>query len=286
MWARNKNKGYTIIEVMIFLAVSGFMFVIAATAISGKQSSAEFKQSLNDLNTQVQQVVNDVANGFYPSGGNFTCTVQPSGNPRIVPGSAGQGTNEGCVFLGKAMQFQVGGDNTAYDVYSLAGRQYDGTQSNQIPVEQFGDSQPVAIYDLRNNPPQFDLTDKNTVQWGLQVTKVVDVSHPGTAVDAIGFFGSFGKYSGSGNLISGSQNITVAVIPKNPSYNGSQSPQYNEANYFQSLGSGWNNFVQNNPNVLICLSDGGSRQGAVMVGGGNGQRITTTLLYSKPAQCP
>ena len=53
----NKPHGYTIVEVLIFLAISSLMFLLAATFISGKQSAVEFKQGMNDINTQIKSVV-------------------------------------------------------------------------------------------------------------------------------------------------------------------------------------------------------------------------------------
>jgi len=73
----NKPHGYTIVEVLIFLAISSLMFLLAAGFISGKQSAVEFKQGMNDINTQIGSVVNDVANGQYPPSATFTCTAPP-----------------------------------------------------------------------------------------------------------------------------------------------------------------------------------------------------------------
>src|SRR5947209_7153977 len=91
-------RGYTIVEVMIFLAVSGFMFIIAAQFVSGKQAHAEFRQGMNDVKAQVQQTINDVANGYFPSNSDFSCNTE-SGRPQPDTGSTGQGQNKGCVFM-------------------------------------------------------------------------------------------------------------------------------------------------------------------------------------------
>ena len=61
-----KSGGYTIIEVMIFLAVSAFMFVVAAYFIQGKQANAEFNQGMQAINSSMQKVINDVNDNNYP----------------------------------------------------------------------------------------------------------------------------------------------------------------------------------------------------------------------------
>ena len=57
--------GYTIIEVMIVLAVSGVMFIIAASFISGKQESTAFTEGANEFASQLQQTIAEVADGQY-----------------------------------------------------------------------------------------------------------------------------------------------------------------------------------------------------------------------------
>src|ERR1044071_4210461 len=76
-----QKQGYTIVEVMVFLAISGFMFLIAAGFVAGRQSTAEFKQGMNSINDQMRQVINDVGNGFYPSNSDFTCNAVLPGQP-------------------------------------------------------------------------------------------------------------------------------------------------------------------------------------------------------------
>ena len=63
-----KNKqplGYTIIEVMIVLAVSGLMFIIAATFINGKQQRATFTAGVNEMASELQNVIEQVNDGSY-----------------------------------------------------------------------------------------------------------------------------------------------------------------------------------------------------------------------------
>jgi hypothetical protein len=120
-----KNKhalGYTIVEVLIVLAVSGLMFVIAAVFISGKQARTAFTAGSNDFNASVQAVVSQVINGQY-SDVDFVCKVNPShtviniSDPSGGPGET-QGTKADCVYIGKVMHFVS--NSSSYTIYPMA----------------------------------------------------------------------------------------------------------------------------------------------------------------------
>ncbi len=71
---RNRQSlGYTIVEVLVVLAVSSFMFVIAANFINGRQERASFASGSNDLASALRNVLNQVADGHY-SDVPMTCT--------------------------------------------------------------------------------------------------------------------------------------------------------------------------------------------------------------------
>lgn len=138
-----RPRGYTIIEVMIVLAVTGALFVSAAVLIAGRQQRTQFEQAIREVHSQIQQVETEVRHGYFPSRGNFNCTVTGGGSPSFSAVAAGQGTNEGCIFLGKAIQFQVQGtDPEEFRVMTIAGRQQ--TTDGQ-PVSSLDEAQPRVI---------------------------------------------------------------------------------------------------------------------------------------------
>ncbi len=55
--------GYTIIEVLMFLAISGLIFVTTMVAIRGQAAHSEFIAGTNDINTKLQQWINEVVTG-------------------------------------------------------------------------------------------------------------------------------------------------------------------------------------------------------------------------------
>jgi type II secretory pathway pseudopilin PulG len=126
------SLGYTIIEVLIVLAVSGLMFIVAVNFINGKQGKAAFTQGTNEMASQIQGVIEQVTDGQF-SDIPLNCQLNGAGI-KVDPGAQSQGTNPGCVFLGKILRFHSTGDST-YAVVSLAGKRItkDGAGNSVQP---------------------------------------------------------------------------------------------------------------------------------------------------------
>lgn len=261
-------KGYTIVEVMIFLAVSGFMFIMAAAFISGKQAKATFREGMNQLNASTQQVINDVANGYYPSTENFSCTANQSDAAPSTPAitnltTKARGTNQGCVFLGKVMQFgitNVSSSERGYNVYSVIGRQYQGTTSSGKVITSFSDAKPRVM----QNP--IDLTDYKSFKGPV----LTQMTNNGSPISAIGIFNSFGNYQSPTTLASGGQNLIVVVVPGTLPDNltGSVSTIQSALN---------DSNIASNINIAACFEGGDNSYGKLTIGGPSGQRLTTRV---------
>src|SRR5476651_427700 len=104
--------GYTIIEVMIFLAISGLLFLSAVVAVGGQQGHTEFSTSMRDTNSKVQSWIDEVDTGLsdsdFSTSGNrqVSCSLDPSTGGPVLTSTGGtninRGSNSACVFLGKA----------------------------------------------------------------------------------------------------------------------------------------------------------------------------------------
>jgi type II secretory pathway pseudopilin PulG len=280
-----KNKkphgsGYTIVEVLIFLAISGFMFVVAAIFINGKQANAEFRQGVADTNNQIRTVINDVINGFYPSNNNVSCSVAGATSPPVFSNSAAnQGGNLGCTFMGKVIQFDAanasgGHDGSHYNIYSIAGRQY-ALNSISNPPQSFTDAAVRAIDDSSKG---VNATDFKTLQWGTTVTAMYSVDSGGnyTPIGAVGFFSSFGNFSTTGTLQSGSQSPVVALVP------GSQLGQ-KESDMVSEIST--INGPLLDPNVVICLLGANDKKASIAIGGSNGASLTTDVSIGGDPKC-
>lgn len=122
---RHKSaQGFTIVETMVVLAVTGVLFFSVVTVMAGRQNKTRFQQGINAAKVEIEQIISEVQTGYYPNMQNFKCAAGAGGDVVITSAAVGneQGTNKDCVFLGKALQFSVtdeGGDK--YAAYPLAG---------------------------------------------------------------------------------------------------------------------------------------------------------------------
>lgn len=114
---KSKQGGYTIVEVMIFLAVSAMLFATTMFMLAGRQQKAQFDSVVRNFETKLTDVANDVAHGYYQSTSGVGCNA--AGN--ITTSGSPQGENEACIFLGRLVKFGSGGDREGYGVYSIIG---------------------------------------------------------------------------------------------------------------------------------------------------------------------
>lgn len=238
---QHRPLGYTIVEVMIVLAVSGMMFVIAANFINGKQERAAFTQGSNDTGSVLQAIVGDITDGHY-SDVPLQCNI--SGTTLTANTGAGgdQGQNQNCVFLGKIVRFYAPGggvDKTNYGVYSIAAAR----SITDFPNDLVG-----AIGGLTTNsviPQSLFVKDMTVVD-----TASPPVTHPG--VFNIGFAQGVGSTDGVGVYLSGAQQPVQLV--------------YADVAGGDVSAVGVGTDIQPAKSATICLTDG-TRYALVLIGG-------------------
>ncbi|MDQ2973686.1 MAG: hypothetical protein M3Q79_04375, partial [bacterium] len=192
--------GYTILEVMIFLAISGLIFVSAAAGVNGRQQRVQYTQSIRDFEGQMEDVLNDVAAGYYPAPTGFECRALGGGNPRPDFTTAGgtpdeHGGSDDCISVGKAVLFNLNGNNDADDfaLATLVGVRPSIESNSKVAVES---TNPKVAYD--NNPGNpFDLTEFKGLRFGLRVTGIYDIAPPYTSYGAIVIASGFDSSSAS-----------------------------------------------------------------------------------------
>jgi prepilin-type N-terminal cleavage/methylation domain-containing protein len=246
--------GYTIIEVLIVLAVSGMMFLIAVNFINGKQGKASFTQGTNEMASQIQNVIEQVTDGQF-SDIPLTCSF--NGSSTSVSGgtpSQQQGTNPNCVFLGKLFRFYSSHDASTYRIISLAaGRVTEDPLSHTAITPTLQNTHPAVVTDLTNSqniPQHLSITS-------VTVTDVDGSSH--TDNYNFGFAEGLGAVANDG-FQSGAQTISMiyspVAAPANDGGPGETDTDMNDhLNYAKS--------------AVICLTDG-TRFAQILVGGANG----------------
>jgi type II secretory pathway pseudopilin PulG len=276
--------GFTVIEVMIVLAVTGLLFVTGVTLISGKQSQTAFDQSIRQVQSQIQQVINDVSVGYYPNAGNIQCSGSGGTVTLTKAGGVAQGANAGCVFMGKALQFQVGSsDPEKFNVYSLAGLQKGGpggTESTSLAQAKPKVIAPTPTAGI--NLP--DSTDSDNLQNGLTTARMWYNNGADKDIGVVAFTNSLASYDATtGAILSGSQQVDVVPI--------------DDGNVKSKIGSSSDNGIDitnstiasaiTNPSggVFICFASAGTNQSGLITIGSNGRQLSVNLDIKNGKVC-
>jgi type II secretory pathway pseudopilin PulG len=267
---RPQQSGFTIVEVIIFLAVSIALVASAVALFSTRIPKTQFSQSLNELDIKLKSVGNDVLNGYYPSSGNISCSA--AGNISSSP--ADQGTNASCVFLGRAIQF---GDKSNCDI----------SECDQFRI--------YTVYGLRQNGGNVvtsldeaapKITDLNveayTTGFGLHVTKVLG------AGNGVAYLSTFG--SRPANVVdaapSGASQVELRPLTVNGGNFGLPEDLFGDNS---PLAPGELGGANPAAGVRLCLKSGTSKQFAILTLGEAGRplsnktEVLSELAWS--AQC-
>lgn len=258
---RQKVGGYTIIEVMIVLAVSAALFATSIIAYSSQNRRTQFTESVQTFAQTTQDVLNDIDTGFYATDQSFSCTAG-SGQPVIDPNtSSNQGSNSDCIFLGKAIQFAPSDSHQAYDVFTIVGRRVkSGTDDI---VSSLNEAQPKIIKED---------VDKKQLSGGVEIKSVKDID--GNALSLLAIVADSGTANVSTNSGFNTRSILAGV-------NGSL--YQSEDNFLASLDDPTQ--IHNlGGRVDICLSEGGTngRTAIVSIGGTNQGKLTIETKIDKP----
>lgn len=286
------ETGYTIIEVMIVLAVSGGLLASVATMISGQQRRTEFSIATRELESKIQDVFNDVETGVISNNGQLKCTVTGAASPVIE--NAGPGVSGQCIFVGKAIQFykDSAGLLSQYGVINVVGRrEYEDADGKIRTVTSLENAKTVPFY--------IDGSSKNTVDTGslvngLQLSKIRYYKTDGTysadttSLVVIGQLGVKGEASGTTFGSDGGARIG------NSGFNDVNATQIH-TNFLSSLNTLTSNSFTPVTGAIFCFNEGpGGRVSAVAVGlrlnaAGNavestGQRTKTDAYFDNQAQ--
>jgi prepilin-type N-terminal cleavage/methylation domain-containing protein len=270
------SRGFTIIEVLIVLAVTGALFVSAAIMIAGRQQQTEFNQAIRQVQSQIQQVINEVAIGYYPNTNNFQCAPGASG-PVLTPGTAEQGTSSGCIFMGKAMQFEIADtEPEQFAVYTVAGLQKTPAGKE---VKNRAEAMPKIVAPSTSQPATPDTTTTQQLQGGLTTDRMwYNNGAVDTDVGAVVFITSLAPYSG-GTVTSGSQRLHI--MPMDGTSLDATMPATVEAMNANMLTTAF----EPTGGVFICFVSGGTNQSGLIKIGSNARLLSVTLDIKSNKTC-
>jgi hypothetical protein len=203
-----KTGGFTIVEVMIVLALGSFMFFSVNSLLRGNQSQTEFNSGAQQIYSSMQSVNSDVENGVYNVPAGYHCFINSSN----VPAFSKTRSDFGCVYLGKVFEFNPYAKATQYYVYTIVGDQFASVY--KLPISLSSPNSLGALSSMNNDNPSYP-TVYNT---GIYKYPPDTSPPPGTQifnlpygfyVKSISYSSSIGTQGGTLGLVGFVNNITA-----------------------------------------------------------------------------
>lgn len=276
-----RQSGFTIVETLIVLAVTGALFVAAALLVNGRQNKTEFSTAINNLQQQLQQIIGQTESGYFPDNGNFSCTIDTADSNHklnITATPAKQGTNQGCIFLGNVLQFGLdsGDGQQQFAIWPMAGNRQGTTIKG--PFASFG-AQPTPVLPLKTY---------EQLQYGLHVVSMkysTTGAPPSQSTSGVGFLagdsnGNFATPDATG-LQSGSQQFSLYAV--DPTDLTTTDESLMETRLSQPIGAQLNPATA----VNICLASATTDQsGLITIGTAGGDaNLSVTLALKNGTVC-
>lgn len=259
MKPRKFTGGYTIVEVMIFLTVSMVMFASVVGVVTSQSRRNQFTESVNTFNQRIQDILNDVDTGYFPSNSDFNCSINGSGLPVFGATAVEQGKNQDCVFGGKSIEIF---GSEIFKVETLVGRRTlaEGGVTREVNT--------VTEANLTPLNPAFSpavTADSGSLSADVRITKVRPVN-TSTDVTKFGILTGFGQSSGAGTT-----SLKTGAIK-------SQLAVFNSG--------AWDTNVPNG--ILLCLAEGGdptNGRTATITLGGSGSQASSIVKVDNYEGC-
>lgn len=271
------SDGFTIVEVMIVLAVTSAILISAMSLIGGSQNRTSFSQAVNDINTQITSTATNVANGYFASELPTTSACNATGSngvPKFVTG----GTNDGsCVYIGRVIQFTK---NQDFYFHNVMGRRQSGAPLKEVTTMSAAEPQIIERISSLASTSTYPLTSqKKLLQGGLKVGEMAFNNGSGwQPTSGIAFTGSLAAYNSTGSVESGAQTVDFVATVDNRVTDTKES----FIRLFDTTFAGLYN-SQKNPSqgIRICFDSGTTVQVAIITVGGGSRRTTTSTEFKK-----
>lgn len=114
---RVRANGFTVIETMLFLAVSGMLIIGVLIGAGGAINAQRYKDATNSLLSYFQGEYDRVANVQNVRGADLTCAMGASSLDVVVDSAVARGSTD-CVIIGRLLTVSEGGSIVAQTVYA------------------------------------------------------------------------------------------------------------------------------------------------------------------------
>lgn len=189
--------GFTIVEVLIVLAISGLMLVSAITVFSNSQRDTSFNQAVYDLQSELKSIANDVSSQSVPGLERYKCEPSSLGGSMRPTLSSDTPTGESCMYLGDAIQVITNGTHLyIYPVFGLRTVYSGSTDTGETPTT-ITDANPNPATDSSDNIITGLITDYPL----LNGIKAVSSRVNGSEKDLVALYNNLSDSNTSGNEI-------------------------------------------------------------------------------------
>ena len=253
MVSLGKNPfGFTIIEVMIVLASTGALLLIAFSIINGEVRSTAKINSIKSFQIGLQNFANSVTSGRYTFAYDTMCTANTpdamglySPSIQISTTPSTQGASDNCQFLGKLMALpSISSNDQSLDIFPVAGTQCKNAAQPCDYPKDLASSNPRVV-----NVP----SDISSLQLGTNLYIRCIYYSTGHCQGISGTYQkricSFGILAQNNNLASGSEYDLYPVD------DCSGTNLYKSNTYGQSFAYPYNNPLNSTDEIHICVSD-------------------------------
>lgn len=273
--------GYTIVETLIFLAVSATMFLMAMGLIRGQQNKAEFTNSVREVESRLIELTNNMATGYYQNTANFSCTVDGTNKPVFSASPNEQGANKDCILVGTVIKFNA---DDSYDQFTVAGARKFGSTL----VTKLSDAQPQAVYEA-GGVPISNVAPHNVTLYGSKlgcIAKAASCTPGANTAAAVGVFASLSAVGTGINTQGSSVQSDLIFYPSSTVDKSDNNPASVATKISSPVTSYDTAFLAANQNpasgVTICLLSGTTDQYALLhlggqTGAGNKLAVTTEI---------
>jgi len=254
--ARTEAAGYTIVEVSLFLAISGLLVLVVLIGTGTTLQATRFTDSARSLSAYVQKQYDDLLNGVNTRTGSEACTAGVvSANP---PTGQPAGTST-CLLLGKLVTLKQ--NSSTLQSYNIVGTEPANPDFNESDQQLIYDYQPTAVTNVG--------VDTFPIPWGATISGSKRLSD-NKAVDAIALIRS----PRSTNIITyvykepvGGYNLASLINPLLPA----------DANNFNS--------TSNASNFCLQSADTFSVLAKIILAGGQGQDAIALSFNAVTGDC-
>lgn len=191
--------GFTIIEVMIVLAITGALLLVAILAVNGKQNTTEFIVAFQQAKLQINQTINEVNNGYYPA---TSATLE--------------GSDIDHTFLGLALQFGVKGtDPEQIQQYTVIGNRLQNPGVANSPLASTYEQADTTLLVPAGTLAGAPLGTTQSLEDGLYTEAMYFTQHSGGSnvpIGAVAILSSLNASYSNGSLSSGTQQLFIVPL--------------------------------------------------------------------------